>query len=74
MLALFALLSVRHGFATRRESFVVYGIGYGALGLCFAILPRIDDPRSVNAVALLVVGTAAVLLWQLHRRIRGAEA
>ena len=72
LLALFALLSVRRGLATRREAFVVYGIGYAALGLCFAMLPRIDDPQFASAVALLVVGTAAMLLWQLHRRIRGA--
>lgn len=73
LLAVFALLSVRHGLTTRRESFVVYGTGYAALGLCFATLPRIDDPRSASAVALLVVGIAAMLLWQLHRRIRGGE-
>ena len=73
LLTVFALLSVRHGLATRRESFVVYGTGYAALGLCFATLPRIDDPRSASAVALLVVGIAAMLLWQLHRRIRGGE-
>ena len=74
LLAVFALLSVRHGLAARRESFVVYGIGYAALGLCFAMLPRIDDPRSASAVALLLVGIAAVLLWQVHRRIRGGDA
>ena len=76
LLAVFALLSVRHGFATRRESFVVYGTGYRGAR---PVLPR----RCPGSTTLVVPPArsrcwwcaiaVAMLLLQPHRRIRGGE-
>lgn len=70
ILGALAALSIRHGLLAARESFIVYGIGYAALGLCFALLPRVDGGRTASAIALAVVGVAAWAIWTLRRRMK----
>ncbi len=70
LLAVIATLAIRRGLATGREAFLVYGVGYGALGICFAVVPRIDGWQTASTFVLLVVCLAAAALWQLRQRVR----
>ena len=70
VLALLSALSIRHGLAAHRESFVVYGVAYAALGACFAVIPHLHDDTLSLSFALAAVCGAAFALWQLRRRIR----
>lgn len=67
-------VSVRHGLLASSESFIVYGVGYAALGLCFVVLPEIDDTRTAAAVALVVVAVASAAIWGLRRRMKERDA
>ncbi len=70
LLAVLALLAVRHALATGREAFLVYGILYAALGLCCVIVPRLYGMTVAFGFVLVVVCVAAATLWQLRRRLR----
>jgi len=70
LLAALAYVSVRRGLDTSRESFLVYGTVYGAIGLCVAVLPRLHGITVSLTFVLLVVCAAAATLWQLRRRLR----
>ncbi len=70
LLAAFAYASIRRGLDTGREVFLVYGIGYAAIGLCAAVVPRLDDMAASLGFVLIVVCAAAAALWQLRRRLR----
>ena len=70
LLALLAGLALRHGFANGREAFVVYGVVYPALGICFAAVPRIDNSTAALSFVLLVVCIAAAALWHTRQRLR----
>ena len=70
LLAVLAFLSVRHALATGREAFLVYGILYGALGICSVIAPRLYGMTVSFGFVLVVVCVAAATLWQLRRRLR----
>jgi len=74
LLAALAWASIRHGLDTGRESFLVYGIVYAAIGLCAAVAPRFDDTTASLGFVLIVVCTAATVLWQLRRRLRESAA
>jgi hypothetical protein len=74
LVAVLAPLAVRHGLHTGREAFVVYGVGYAALALCFAFAPRIGASLPTLTFVLLVVAGAATLLWQLHGRLKEPPA
>ena len=74
LLAALAWASIRHGLDTGRESFLVYGIVYTAIGLCAAVAPRFDDTTASLGFVLIVVCTAATVLWQLRRRLRESAA
>lgn len=74
LLAAFAWASIRHGLATGREAFLVYGVGYAALGACIVVVPRVDATTAALAFVLLVVGAAATALWQLRRRLHERAA
>ena len=74
LLAALAWASIRHGLDTGRESFLVYGIVYAAIGLCAAVAPRFDDTTASLGFVLIVVCTAAAALWQLRRRLRESAA
>ena len=70
LLAALAYASIRRGLETGREAFLVYGVGYAALGVCFVVVPRLDGTTATMASVLLVVCVAASVLWQLRRRLR----
>jgi hypothetical protein len=74
LLAALAWASIRHGLDIGRESFLVYGIVYAAIGLCAAVAPRFDDTTASLGFVLIVVCTAAAALWQLRRRLRESAA
>jgi hypothetical protein len=70
LLAALAYASIRRGLEAGREAFLVYGVGYAALGTCFVVVPRLDGTTATMAFVLLVVCVAAATLWQLRRRLR----
>lgn len=70
LVAIMGAAAIRRGLRTGREIFVVYGIVYGAIGICVAAVPRIGDGTATAAFVLLVVCVAAATLWQLRQRIR----
>lgn len=70
LLAVLAFLAIRHGLAAGREAFVVYGVLYAALGLCFAVEPHVSGVTPSLGFALLVVCVAAIALLKLHQLIR----
>jgi hypothetical protein len=70
LLAVLAAIVIREGLRSGRESFVVYGVVYAALGLCIALVPRLPGATVVMSFVLAVVGVAATVLWQLLRARR----
>ncbi len=70
LLAALAYASIRRGLETGREAFLVYGVGYAALGICFAVVPRLDGTTTTMTLVLVIVCVAAAALWQLRRRLR----
>lgn len=70
LLAGFAYASIRRGLETGREVFLVYGVGYAALGACFVIVPRVAGDTAELSFVLLIVCVAATALWQLRRRLK----
>jgi len=70
LLAALAFASVRRGLGTGRESFLVYGVVYTAIGLGAAITPQLDGLTVQLGFALIVVCAAAATLWHLRRRLR----
>jgi len=70
LLAALSYASVLRGLNAGREAFLVYGVGYAAIGLCAAVLPRIHGITPSLGFALVVVSVAAATLWQLRRRLR----
>jgi hypothetical protein len=69
LVGVLAAVVIREGLRSGRESFVVYGVVYAALGLLFALVPR-SGGTGMLLTALLIVGGAAVTLWQLRARLR----
>jgi hypothetical protein len=74
LLGALAYASVRHGFATGREAFLVYGVLYAALGICVVVVPRLYGMTMSFGFVLMVVCAAAATLWQLRRRLREPAA
>lgn len=70
LIAVFGYASVRHGLDTGRESFLIYGTVYTAIGLCAAVLPHVHGAKPSLGVVLVVVCVAAAALWRLRRRLR----
>ena len=70
LLAALAYASVLRGLNAGREAFLVYGVGYAAIGIGAAVLPRIHGITTSLGFALVVVCVAAAALWQLRRRLR----
>jgi len=66
-------VSIRRGLATKEESFAVYGIGYGTLGLCVVQSAFIGEPLVAAVFDLAVVVLAVAMLWRLHHRLRDGE-
>jgi hypothetical protein len=70
LLATLSYAAVRRGLDAGRESFLVYGTVYAAIGLCAAVLPHIHGPKRSLSFVLVVVCVAAAVLWHLRRRLR----
>lgn len=74
LLAAMSFLSIRHGLRTGRELYLVYGVVYGALGTCIAIVPRLGADRASAGFVLLVLCVAAAALWQLRQQIKESRS
>ncbi len=70
LLLALSLASVRRGLDTGRESWLVYGVVYAAIGLCVAVVPQIRGVTASMGFVLIVVSVAAAALWQARRRLR----
>ena len=70
LLAALSYFAVRRGLAEGRESFLVYGTLYAAIGVSAAALPRISGTTATLGFALAVVCVAAAVLWRLRARLR----
>src|SRR3984957_9617668 len=73
-LVAFPIVSVRPGLPPSQEAFVVYGIGYAALGLCIVEAQAIGETVIAVAMALGTVVAALILLWQFHQRLKAIAA
>ena len=70
LLAALGYAAVRRGIDTGRESFLVYGTVYVAIGVSAAALPRISGTTATLGFALVIVCVAAAVLWRLRARLR----
>ena len=70
----FVFASVRRGLDTGRESYLVYGIVYAAIGICVAVVPQIRGLTASMSFVLIVVSAAAATLWHVRRRLREPSA
>jgi hypothetical protein len=69
-----AVVCVYQGLRTRRQAFIIYGVGYTALGLCIIEAQFVSEAVTIAALALGIVVAALVLLWQLHLRLKEVAA
>ena len=67
-----AALTIAKGLRQRQEPFVVYGVGYTALGLCYLAARFAGDGLPAAVLCLVIVTGAAILLWRFHAQIRAA--
>jgi hypothetical protein len=74
LLLVLALVCVYQGLRNRQEAFVIYGIGYTALGLCIIEAQIAGAAVTAATLALGTVVAALVLLWQLHQRLKESAA
>jgi hypothetical protein len=73
VLIVLAAVSIHHGLRIRREAFIVYGVGYTALGLCIVESQMVRETVIAAMLALGTVIAALILLWQFHQRMRASE-
>lgn len=71
VLIVLAIASIRQGLQRSQEIFVIYGIAYTALGLCF-VESQITNGLFEAVLELATVIAAVVLLWQLRQRATAA--
>jgi hypothetical protein len=69
--ALAALASVV-GLRRGRESFVVYAIGYAALGTCIVEAQVLHDTLHIAIAGLVTIVITAMLLWRARTRFKAA--
>jgi hypothetical protein len=69
-----AVVCIRKGLRDGQEIFVIYGVCYTSLGLCFLALQTLPAglPAAVMGLATVVAGVA--LLWFFHQRLKAAAA
>lgn len=72
--AALAGIAIRAGLRSGRESLVVYGVVYAAIGVCIVLVPRLDGATAVMSFVLVVIAVAATALWQLLRGDRAGRA
>ncbi|MGC3982087.1 MAG: DUF2157 domain-containing protein [Steroidobacteraceae bacterium] len=70
MVIALAGISIIMGLNKRKEAFVVYGICYGALGLCVFEANVVREELAVLLLALITIITAASLLWRFHAQLK----
>lgn len=68
-----AWLSIRKGRHSGQNPFVVYGVAYPAIGVCWLEAQTFHDALSLELLELATVLTAVVLLWR-WRRVGGTES
>ncbi len=70
IVALLAVISIWRGLRSASEAFVVYAVGYSALALAWVVVSCVRDSVLGMTLVLLIVTVAAIVLWNLHRRLR----
>jgi hypothetical protein len=65
-----ATVLIRAGLRNEREAFVVYGVVYGAIATCILEGKIGGEPKLVVLLLLVTVVGAAIVLWNLHKRLR----
>jgi hypothetical protein len=70
LLTALATASAFRGLRARQEMFVVYGVGYAAIGYCIVAAALIRGALPTSIVLLLIAVSAAVLLWHLRSRMK----
>jgi hypothetical protein len=70
LLLVLAVICVYKGLRNREEAFIIYGIGYTAVGFCIIEAQIAGEAVTAAALALGTVVAALVLLWQLHQRLK----
>jgi hypothetical protein len=73
LLVLVALWVGRSGLRHRRETFVLYAIGYSTFGLVALEAQLIDDVLLASNVGLATVVVAIMLLFRLRARLKEAR-
>ncbi len=67
-----AIINVRKGLLNQQESFVVYGVAYGALGMCIFEARLGADVLLILLLELITIVMAATLLWRFHAQLKVA--
>ncbi len=70
LLLAIAAVAIGKGLRNRQEPFVVYGVGYTALGLCVLEAQLLRDGLATAVFGLATVVLAVVLLWRLHAQLK----
>ena len=65
-----AAVAIRKGLRARQPPFVIYGVGYAALGLCVLEAQLLNDGLLAAVLGLGIVTLAVVLLWRFHERMK----
>jgi hypothetical protein len=68
-----ALIVGRIGLRRRRESLVLYAIGYATFGLVALEAQLLRDPLLVSNLGLLTIGGAVLLLFRLRPRLKDSS-
>ena len=69
-----ALASGRVGLAERRESYLVYAVGYSTIGLIWLEALLFRDFGLTSTLGLMTVIGAVVLLFSLRARLKESRA
>ena len=64
---------IRLSLQRRNEWFAVYGVLYGAVGLCIVLVRLLREPVSIAMMILFTVTGAVMLLRGLHRHLKDSS-
>jgi hypothetical protein len=65
-----AAVAIQKGLRTRQQAFVVYGVGYAALGLCVVEAQLVNDGLLAAVLGFAIVTLAVVLLWRFYEQLK----
>jgi hypothetical protein len=65
-----AAVAIQKGLRARQPPFVIYGVGYTALGLCVLEAQLLNDGLLAAVLGLGVVTLAVVLLWRFQEQMK----